>query len=94
MSTSRTVIAAGILSIGSLIAAAPVANAQATCDWYGRQALKQQQENLERKCGFTGPEWNADMRAHLAWCGSVSPDESRRMSQKRDAALATCQPKK
>jgi hypothetical protein len=93
MSTFRNSIAA-VLSLTAVAGAVSVpARAQATCDWYGRQALKQQQDNVEKKCGFTGPEWSADLKAHLTWCASVAPDVSKKAVQQRDIALAGCTPK-
>lgn len=81
------------LSLTALIAAvamAPAVQAQATCEWYAKTALRQQQENENRKCGFKGPEWSSDFRAHASWCASVSPDQWRAQAQKRDQALAGC----
>jgi hypothetical protein len=64
--------------------------AQGTCEWYAKTALRQQQENEQRRCGFKGPEWNADLKAHLAWCAVVPPDLWKQQAQKRDQALAQC----
>ena len=81
---------AGFAALGSMIAGAGVATAQGTCEWYARTAIKQQQENEQKKCGFKGPEWNADLRAHMAWCASVAPDVWKKSAQKRDQDLAAC----
>ena len=70
----------------------PVA-AQANCDWYAKTALKQQQDNERLKCGFKGLAWTTDLKAHQAWCASVSPDEWKKEAQKRDQDLASCQKK-
>lgn len=70
------------------------AAAQSTCEWYGRHALKQQQENAERKCGFSGPEWSLDIKAHVTWCATVAPDVWKKAAQKRDQDLAACALKK
>jgi len=67
-----------------------VAPAFASCDWYVKTSLEQQQRNLKLKCGFAGAEWSVDKAAHSAWCASVSPDTSRTAAQKREAELATC----
>ncbi|HWK37955.1 MAG TPA: hypothetical protein VNR88_03485 [Hyphomicrobium sp.] len=64
--------------------------ALASCDWYVKTSLEQQQRNLKLKCGFGGAEWSADKAAHTAWCASVSPDTSRSTAQKREADLAAC----
>jgi len=64
--------------------------ALASCEWYVKTSLEQQQRNLKLKCGFAGTEWSADKAAHVAWCASVSPDTSRSAAQKREAELGTC----
>ncbi|MCL4766057.1 MAG: hypothetical protein KJZ80_07490 [Hyphomicrobiaceae bacterium] len=69
---------------------APGASAQANCDWYAKTALKQQQENEQRKCGFKGPAWSPDLGAHLNWCRGVAPDEWKKQAQQRDQQLAAC----
>ena len=69
-------------------ATAPV-SAQANCDWYAKTALKQQQENEQRKCGFSGPNWSSDLRAHMAWCAS-NPDQWKSEAQRREQQLSTC----
>jgi len=60
------------------------------CQWYATTALKQQQDNDRRKCGFKGPEWSSDLKAHLAWCASVPPETWRATAQKRNQDLAKC----
>ena len=69
---------------------APDASAQANCDWYAKTALKQQQENEQRKCGFNGPEWSLDLPAHINWCRGVAPDMWKKQAQQRDQQLAAC----
>jgi hypothetical protein len=69
------------------------ASAQANCDMYGKLALQQQQENAESKCGFTGPEWSPDLKAHIAWCGGVGPDQWKVQLQQRKQQLDACKAK-
>lgn len=90
MSKHRTLAAALVSALVLAGLTASQAAAQANCDWYARTALKQQQDNERLKCGFKGPEWNADLRAHLNWCTSVAPDVWREQAKKRDQQLATC----
>lgn len=81
-----------VAAFGALVLATalPVsANTQANCDWYAKTALKQQQENELRKCGFVGPNWVSDLKAHYAWC-TANPDQFRAEAQRRDQQLATC----
>ena len=91
LSFARAAVVAGL--IGAAWLGVSEAGAQANCDWYAKTALKQQQENERLKCGFKGPAWTIDLKAHQAWCGSVSPDEWRKEAQKRDQELAACQKK-
>lgn len=79
-------LAATVLVTGGV----PPVGAQATCDWYARTALRQQQLNEERKCGFKGEAWHPDLKAHLAWCASVSPDLWKEQAKARDHQLAQC----
>jgi len=83
---ANTVFCAIIL----VVAGTAAAGAQANCEMYGRLALKQMQENEQKKCGFKGPEWSGDLRAHVAWCGTVGPDQWKVQLQKREQALAAC----
>ena len=79
-------LAAGL----AVVACGAPAFAQASCDLYGKLALKQMQENEQKKCGFKGPEWNSDLKAHIMWCGTVGPDQWKIQLQKREQALAAC----
>ena len=62
----------------------------ASCAWYANTAIKQQQQNQQRKCGFTGPEWNASRQAHLDWCATQSPDSWKAQAQNRERKLVGC----
>ena len=76
--------------VGVALGASGPAIAQANCDTYGKLALKQMQENEQKKCGLVGQEWNTDLKAHMAWCATVAPDQWKLQLQKRELALATC----
>lgn len=88
---SHVALAAAALAGSAILGSA--AQAQSNCDWYARTALKQQQVNEQRKCGFRGPEWSTDLRSHMAWCSSVAPDAWKAQAQRRDQALASCEKK-
>ena len=45
------------VSLG-LAALASSAAAQSNCDWYAKTAVRQQQINEDKKCGFTGDAWH------------------------------------
>ena len=62
---------------------------QVNCDWYARTALRQQQENEKRKCGFAGGTWSGDFGVHVKWCAGVAPNVFLAEAQKRDSQLAT-----
>lgn len=76
--------AVGVITLGS------DAMAQANCAEYGRLALKQQKENEAGKCGFSGPEWSPDLKAHVSWCQTVGPDKWKEQLQMRAQTLAGC----
>jgi hypothetical protein len=79
---------AGLIFLATALPAA----AQANCDWYARTALRQQQDNEQRKCGFTGPAWSWDLKGHMTWCATANPDQWKAEAQKRERDLATCKP--
>jgi len=80
------VTALGLAAAGSSAALAQAAN----CNWYADTALKQQQLNEHRKCGFQGSEWSSSKQAHLSWCATQPPDRWKAEAQKREQMLAGC----
>lgn len=86
----RTCAAILLTGLVAVAASSGAANAQANCGEYGRLALKQQKDNEARKCGFTGPAWSPDLKAHISWCQSVGPDKWKEQLQMRAQALAGC----
>jgi hypothetical protein len=91
--SGRWIALGGLAALASVAGFASGAHAQANCDTYGRLALQQQQENVELKCGFTGPEWSPDLKAHIAWCGTVGPDQWKVQLQTRKQQLDSCKAK-
>ena len=89
MLTIRTCAAVSLAALG-VAGLASAASAQANCDMYGKLALQQQKENEAGKCGFSGAEWSPDLKAHIAWCNSVGPDQWKAQLQKRKQQLDTC----
>lgn len=81
---------AGAAALAAVAMLGADAQAQANCDWYAKTALRQQQDNERLKCGFQGPEWNANLSDHMRWCSTVAPDVWRTQAQRRDAQLAQC----
>lgn len=92
MSNVNTKAAMMIAAIVGLALTAPQVQAGGNCVNYAKLSLKQQQENARRNCGQSGPEWKADMKSLLAWCGSKSPQDVQAMLNKRKEALSKCAP--
>ncbi len=93
MSILRTTAAFGVALFAGAAVLAPAANAQANCETYGKLALGQQKLNEANKCGFSGAEWSSDLKAHIAWCSGVGPDEWKVQLQTREQQLAACKSK-
>ncbi|WP_072396199.1 hypothetical protein [Hyphomicrobium sp. CS1GBMeth3] len=87
------IVALGCVTAAFGAASMRGAEAQANCDTYGKLALRQQQENVELKCGFTGPQWAPDLKAHVAWCAGVGPDRWKAELQARQLQLDACKAK-
>jgi hypothetical protein len=87
-SITRVGVAAA-MGLGLLAMNIGNAAAQANCDWYAKTALRQQQDNEQKKCGFSGPGWSSDLRAHLTWC-AAHPDQWKAEAQRREQQLASC----
>jgi hypothetical protein len=66
------------------------AAANPSCDWYVAQSVRQQQENLQRACGFKGAEWSFETRNLSSVCEGQPPQETRAMVEKRQQMLAEC----
>jgi hypothetical protein len=93
MSSSRTFATLAAVAATGCAVFAPVASAQANCETYGKLALQQQKENESAKCGLTGPEWSADLKAHVDWCTKVGPEKWKEQLTLRTQALAACKGK-
>lgn len=72
------------------LAFAGPALAEEDCNWYGVKSAQQQQENIEKACNLTGDIWNADVKVHVDFCQTVSPDEWRKIVADRQALLDKC----
>ncbi|MGH6814339.1 MAG: hypothetical protein ACREC6_01395 [Hyphomicrobiaceae bacterium] len=88
----RLVVVSGAAAVAASLV--PALQAQTTCDWYAKKALQQQQDNERRGCGFKGPGWSSDFKAHMTWCASVSPEKWKTEAQRREQELAACPKKK
>ena len=79
-----------VVALLTFFGLASEAGAQANCDTYGKLALQQQKENEAFKCGFSGPEWSNDLKAHIDWCAGVAPDQWKIQLQTRTQKLTKC----
>lgn len=77
-----------LMAAATLALAATTVAAQASCATYGKLTLRQAQENAQRNCGFEGPAWSKDLRAHIKWCSSVGPAQWKAELKKRADMLA------
>lgn len=89
-STRRSNILVGT-TLFLLSGAAPL-TAEEFCDLYAGQAVEYAEEAARHPtCALTGPEWDTDRDAHLAWCEALQPPELATVENaKRHAALITC----
>jgi hypothetical protein len=90
MSVLRASTGLGVATILGTLLLAPPARAQGGCEWYAKTALRQQQENEQKKCGLKGPGWSSDLAAHISWCRGSPPEAWKKQAQLRDQQLATC----
>ena len=88
--TARAASTAFTASLLVLALAATEAAAQANCEWYAKTAVRQQQINEDKKCGFKGDAWHKDLGAHLKWCAGVAPDFWKSEAQSRNTQLEAC----
>ncbi len=88
----RTFSSLAIAAAG-LIATVSAASADANCDWYAKTALRQAQENQQKRCGFAGPAWTSSFQDHMKWCATAGFDLLKSETQKRDQQLAGCKVK-
>jgi len=60
------------------------------CDHYARTAVSQNQQNLGRRCGFTGIGWHSDYNAHYQWCTNVPRELADQEIRRRGEDLRQC----
>lgn len=63
------------------------------CMQYACTAATQNQENLNRKCGYSGVAWQSDYSYHFNWCMSADPSRLEVETQKRQEELNRCRPR-
>jgi hypothetical protein len=92
MSNIRRLAALSLAAVMVPASLVPAIAADA-CETYGKLALQQQKDNEQLKCGLSGNEWSADLKAHIKWCSEVSAQDWQAMLKKRQDALAACKSK-
>lgn len=60
------------------------------CGDYARTAVQQQEENLARRCGYTGAPWHSNYGEHFQWCQSVPAERSSAETAMRQGKLNEC----
>jgi len=64
----------------------------ARCQKYASTAVSQNQENLAKKCGFTGTSWSSDYKGHYDWCFTAPQNLADSETRARADALKQCKP--
>jgi hypothetical protein len=63
----------------------------AFCNQYARSAIDQVKRAAASACGFSGPGWTSNFRAHENWCRSLSSKDAAIGEQNaRNQQLAKC----
>jgi hypothetical protein len=57
---------------------------------YAPTAVGQNQQNLDNKCGYTGPRWSSDKDAHARWCMKDKSGLAQREIDARISELQKC----
>ena len=60
------------------------------CDQYARTAVAQNQENIQRRCGYTGARWSDNYQGHYNWCLGVSEGFADSETKAREDGLKKC----
>ncbi len=63
------------------------------CARYARTAVTQNKQNIQRRCGYTGPVWQSDYGNHYRWCLMVNAATAKAGEQQRVDALNRCRRK-
>lgn len=62
----------------------------AFCAAYSDRAVRQNEENARRSCGYSGPRWHGNYAAHNEWCLGTPRATADTENNARDAELARC----
>ena len=88
LTMASTVLTAAVL-VAPFVLSTDVGAAD-NCKWYALTSAKQQKENERKSCGFKGPQWSKNIKAHNNWCQGQPPQVWKSMVEKRQKALSGC----
>jgi hypothetical protein len=60
------------------------------CRDYAQKAVNANQQNLQKKCGFSGSQWQSNFDAHFKWCLNVGADGPIGEEKARNQQLSQC----
>jgi hypothetical protein len=60
------------------------------CASYARNAVRQNDENQRRDCGFKGGRWSSNYDRHYRWCRDTSYDKADKENRDRQKDLQRC----
>lgn len=60
------------------------------CESYAALAVAQNETNVLRACGLTGPRWHSSYNTHFRWCLDVPGDVSGSESRARSIEIGPC----
>ncbi len=63
---------------------------RASCTYYAQIAVVQAETNRRFNCGYVGPAWNSDARAHFQWCRFVRRETTGNANRERAIELQRC----
>ena len=67
-----------------------VKHIECICKNYSKTAVSQNQQNKQKGCGFSGPEWSSDYNTHFKWCMNVNDSARDKEQDAREADLSKC----
>ena len=86
---AKLMAAFGIVAVLFTATTASAQNRQAFCERYSRDAVRDNEVNEKRRCGFSGPRWSDKQAAHFGWC-MIFPKIAEKESEAREAQLKDC----
>lgn len=85
--------AGGILDITyhyEQVSGQPPDDKRAFCDNYSKTAVNQNEENIRRRCGYTGGRWQSNYDNHFGWCMNMNKDAADSETRIRAEDLKRC----